>query len=510
MTIKTGDHIEIPKGTDLWADPYFRDIPTPTGRKMVTEVMKVTPVTIYQYEKHQGYHGRVPSNGRVLCRATKPPTGGAYYAGFPHKAAQVSDYDTEQAARDAYLKSSRNVDGIEQWLGEWRAWQAEVASCVVVEQCDFVEISKSRFVRVSDVTVVPSPVVKPKEVKVTNYQKMQPNSVWKSDVDLQPIQYDYNWYGPQGHTVTETKLTPIPAGTHFTIMGKAKQQFHPGDSKESNEDPWRKCQNAFPIEFVSATGKKVSHWVFYKLIENAEMVKGPEAVPEFVLLDTATNKFYTGNPYGYDVAQGMWTNSGLSYSDRYAKAKKFKRLSDVRAHLLIQSGYYYDLHESWGSVPDWMCQSKSFDVPDTWIIVKYDKLTKIEMERIEALDTFNRAWKLRDLTVKYGSAVRKLYSDLDKKGEIDKWSAAMFYVGKKEDTTWNSIWYEEFSDERKKEFKDMAKQFDKDAAKLVLGKTSVAIAIKDVETAVMMKLILDMSEWLLVDFKTMATVVGDE
>jgi len=502
MTIKTGDYIEIPKGTDVWHGPYFNDFPIPSGRKIVTEVVKVTSVTIYQYEDHQSYCGRnASSNSFPLRRSTSKPSGHCHYGALPHNSSQVSDYPTEAAARAAWPSNSNSI---KDWMEEWHAWQAEVASCVIAEQCDFVEISKNRFVRASDVAVVPAPEVKAKEVKVTNYQKMQPKSVWKSDTDIQLVTYDWRAFNAPGSQVVENKLTPIPAGTHFTITGKAKKLFHPNGTTDSI---WSQMQNAFPIEFVAVTGKKVKSWAFYRLIENAEMVKGPEVVPEFVLLDTATGKFYTGNPYGYDTTQEMWTNAGLSYSDRYSKAKKFKRLSDVRAHLLIQSGYYYDLHESWGAVPDWMCQSKSFDVPDTWVIVKYDKLTKVEMERIEALDTFNRAWKLRDLTVKYGSAVRKLYGDLDKKGEVDKWSAAMFYVGKKEDTTWNSIWYEEFSDEKKKEFRELTKQFDKDTAKLVMGKTSAAIAIKDLETAVMLRLTMDTSEWLVVDFKTMTEVV---
>lgn len=497
MTIKPCDYIEIPKGTDVWHGPYFNDLPVPSGRKMVTEVVKVSPVTVYQYEEHQSFCHRESPDEPLLRRGTSKPSGHCHYGNLYPNPSLVSDYPTEAAAIAAWPDSK---NGLKVWMKEWHAWQAELASCVIVEQCDFVEIGKNRFVRASDVTVVPAPVVVDKEAKVTNYQKMQPKSVWKSDSDIQPVLYDYDY---MTRTTKKRLLTVIPAGTEFTITGKAKKLSHPKDAAESS---WYDVQNAFPVEFASG-GKKFKSWVFYKLIEHVEMVKGPEVVPEFALLDTATNKFYTGNPYGYDVNKGMWTDLGLSYSDRYTKAKKFKRLSDVRAHLLIQSGYYDDLHESWGSVPDWMCQSKAFDVPDSWIIVKYDKLTKVELERIEALDTFNRAWKLRDLTVKYGSAVRKLYGDLDKKGEIDKWSAAMFYVGKKEDTTWNSIWYEEFSDEKKKEFKDLAKQFDKDTAKLVLGKTSVAIAIKDVETAVMLKLTMDASDWLLVDFKTMTEVV---
>lgn len=506
MTVKTGDYIEFPKGTPVWNDSYFNDFPAPSGRKMVVEAIKVHTVTIYQHDDIQSYRCRVvPADGYPVRRGLNRPEGRTIHC-FRAKSVKVSDYATEAEARAAWPSG---LDRLEEWLTEWRAWDSEVKSCVIVEQGDFVEFGKNRYVRLADVKIVAAPEPKKEKVtKVTNQQLMIPKSVWKTDTEILLYLYSFGFNATSGqYESKKTMLVPIPAGTEFTITGKAEKKHHPNDASDSM---FAHMQLAFPIEYVAADGCKHTAWAFYKLIEHSVMVKGPDTIPEFVLLDTATNKFYAGNPYGYDISKQMWTNSDLAYSDRYTKAKKFKRLSDVRAHLLIQSGYYDNLPESWGSVPEWMSQSKNFDVPDTWVIVKYDKLTKLELERIEAIDTFKRAWRLRELTVNYGSAVRKLYSDLDKKGDLDNWSAAMFFVNKDEDAKWNSVWYEEFTDEQKKSFKDLAKQFDNNTTKLVLSNTSAAIAIKDVETAVMLKLSMsDSNNWLVVDFKTMSTIVEE-
>ena len=195
----------------------------------------------------------------------------------------------------------------------------------------------------------------------------------------------------------------------------------------------------------------------------------------------------------------------LEYSEKLSKAKKFNRLSDVRTHALVQSGYYDDLPSAWGDVPDWMCGSKSFDIPDTWEIVKIDKLTKDEMDRVELIDTFKRSWRLRELTVKYGSAVRQVYSDLEKKGKLAEYSAMMYFSVKDNDKYRYDY---ELTEEEKAGVQEMIDRFDKTDLKAHKTKTGFAIAVKDDGTAAMARLMytgkLDCG---IVNFSTMREVV---
>jgi hypothetical protein len=246
-----------------------------------------------------------------------------------------------------------------------------------------------------------------------------------------------------------------------------------------------------------------SHLVEYKQInQNPEQVGEAEVIPVFYIWDTAEKKYYSG--YDWDRGQP----NTITYADKLSKAKSFKMLNLVRTHALIQSGYYDDLPEAWGSIPDWMQRGKAFDIPDTWEIVKIDKLTKKEIERIELVDTFKRTWKLRSLTIKYGSAVRAVYSALEKKDQLKDFSAMLaFSLGKDKDG-----WFldDDIPEDEKDAVKELLKQFDKKDIKVHKSAKGFAVAAKDADTAMMVKLAYSGNlECALIDFNTMGEVVAN-
>lgn len=255
---------------------------------------------------------------------------------------------------------------------------------------------------------------------------------------------------------------------------------------------------------IAYPGYKSRLVLYSELNQDPEQVGEAEVIPVFYIWDTAEKKYYSGYDYDYQK-RGDQT---ITYTDKLSKAKSFKMLNLVRTHALIQSGYYDDLPESWGSVPDWMQGSKKFEIPETWEIVKFNKLTKTEIERIELVDTFKRTWKLRSLTVKFGSAVRAVYSALEKKGDLAKFSAMLsFSTGKDAHGYYND---DDIPEAEKEAIKELLKQFEKGDIKIHKSSTGFAVGAKDATTAMMVKLAYSGDlECALIDFTTMDEVVAN-
>jgi hypothetical protein len=283
----------------------------------------------------------------------------------------------------------------------------------------------------------------------------------------------------------------IPAGTVVTVTGKFRTY---GCCYISNNGMF------VPVK----VGKSQPIYVEFKeLNQNPEQIGETAVEHQFVIWDKEQQKYYTGFEYGY-YDEGA--SSKVGYDTKLSKAKKFKRLADVRVHCLIQSGYYYDLPESWGSVPEWMHSNKQFDIPESWEIVKLEKLSKKEVERIELIDTFKRSWKLRALTVKYSSAVRAVYSDLEKKGKLGEYSAMMMFAKPRED---NHYWVDELTAEEEAEIVALMGRYNGGEVKIQKTSTGFAVAVKDAPTATMIYLTYAGSlQSVIIDFETMDEVIA--
>ena len=78
-------------------------------------------------------------------------------------------------------------------------------------------------------------------------------------------------------------------------------------------------------------------------------------------------------------------------------------------------------------MPDWTGGRKDFDLPKSWEAVKFNKITKAEVEVIDIQEWFKRVWKLRAITIEYGGAVRKVFSEIEKKGKIDEYKGLLVF-----------------------------------------------------------------------------------
>lgn len=354
----------------------------------------------------------------------------------------------------------------------------------LVNQGKVVCWGQDKFTLLENVEVADEPVRKEAVSKgPTLRQRMVKGTKWKLSQDAKLVKN-----GKEYGEVIDDGV--IPAGTIIEIMDKFTT-YGPG---------W---YNGLwvPIKFPGWESRLVE---FSQINQNPEQVGEAEVVPIFVIWDKAQQKYYGG--YNGRMVNGCWQYS-LDYADKLTKAKKFNRLADVRVHALVQTGYYDDLPHSWGDVPDWMQGSKAFDIPDTWEIVKIDKLTKNEIERIELVDTFKRSWRLRELTVKYGSAVRQVYSDLEKKGKLTDYQAMMYFTKKHDDS---SYWYDyELTESEKAEVMELIDRYDKNDMKTHKSTTGYAVAVTDDSMAAMAKLMYSGNlACVVIDFKTMSEIVN--
>lgn len=312
----------------------------------------------------------------------------------------------------------------------------------------------------------------------TMTQLLQPGSKWKltepAPLDIgkrvqQTNERNYEWievhYVPNGE---------LPVGTEFTVV-----------TKPAAAASWRvKGRTGLYVD-VDVMGKP--HTLKVTDLKNAEPLQEAEAQPVFVIQDSVTGLFYKAPEYCMND-KGVWTHTKYTMVERFPGARKWKRLSDVRTSLLDITGYYDGLPDS-GNLPDWMggkAQIEYKDIPRTWRIAKVNKLTKTVMDTVELVDTLDRSWRLRDLTVKYGSGVRSTYSSLEKNDKIKEFSGMLiFTVGEAKRKKW---WDNGMTDEQKAEIDEALQALDKKDIKRGKGFSDYAIAVKDIDTAVMIKL----------------------
>lgn len=153
--------------------------------------------------------------------------------------------------------------------------------------------------------------------------------------------------------------------------------------------------------------------------KNPVLLSEQKVIPFYVLRDKDTGLFYEDHTYD-------WTkrayNPDLVMTDKPSKARKFKRLADSRSHMLIKSGYYEGLPDT-DAMPEWMRNNLDSTVvwPENFEIVEIDKVTKSEINTWETKAYLEQMWRLRALTLAFGSSVRAMYKKLEEKNQLGEY-----------------------------------------------------------------------------------------
>lgn len=194
-----------------------------------------------------------------------------------------------------------------------------------------------------------------------------------------------------------------------------------------------------------------------------------KVIPFYVLRDKATGLFYEDNNYDWNERKYSAT---LVMTDKANKARKFKRLADARSHMLIKSGYYEGLPDT-EALPEWM--RNNLDGAITWTehmeIVEIDKVTKAETNTWETKDYLQQMWRLRALTLKFGSSVRAMYKKLEEKNQLGEYPAMVVW---RHDGT--NYWDYEMEDTELAAIKDTYKLMPKGQSVLIKNGANACLA----------------------------------
>lgn len=310
---------------------------------------------------------------------------------------------------------------------------------------------------------------------------------------------------PNGHqgfdyTLVEGKGGKIAVGTEFKVDEKTTT-YGPHFVKgiwvrvrfDGTNQQWAR---------LSDLNGNIERVMTSALVTNADgtvKIDPKDVIPVYYIFDTAEQKYYKEPATTYYHA----TDNHPVYSDKGIKGcKNWKRAADAKRAVMEWSGYYHNLPGNDRYDNYYTGGSKRFDIPDTWEIHEIDKTTKQVVRKIELVDSLKRSWRLRDLTVKYGSAVRQVYSDLEKKNKLDEFSAMIIFNKKDDHHDY------ELTDSEKDEVNAAVFDIDKSDIKRAKSDSQAAIAIKDIATGVQIRLTYSGNlDVVLIDLKQMTEVV---
>lgn len=192
----------------------------------------------------------------------------------------------------------------------------------------------------------------------------------------------------------------IPAGEVVEVMSKA--------------NPYGVVWGGMWFDVRVVSTNQTYNVQFKDFNQGPVLLDAPQALPVYLLRDTSTGKWYRE----VDKATGA-----LVGVDTFAKAKKFPQLAGVRAHMLVAQGYYHGIPGG-RDLPHWMTRPAVLAWPTTMEIVEVDKISLKETRIWSSQDTAERmaqAWRLRELTVRFGPSVRAMYKKLEDKNQLGEY-----------------------------------------------------------------------------------------
>lgn len=296
------------------------------------------------------------------------------------------------------------------------------------------------------------------------------------------------------------KETPIKKGEQFTLIRKIKGKVkEEKDHKYINPDHYYSYEHFALVELEDSSGNNV---IFFEkdIGKHFQCVDRP-AIYEYAVYNKARQSYYADtkrwnwrelliDPKGgplviNDVVQYKVhpydKDDVIIFDDN--KFKKWKDAGKAKLWMLQLSGYMQDMEGS-PSFEYMGYDGPPANITSDFVIHKIDKVTKEIVEEIEFYEWLHRTMRLKPLVMKYGSAVKSVYSKLDKQGVVNDFSGIFFVdKGKDDDDEFNALTKEE-----KDQINDSLKRIDNDAYVKTLSKSQIAVALKDRSHAVMLRM----------------------
>lgn len=334
-------------------------------------------------------------------------------------------------------------------------------------------------------------------------QQMVPGSRWKITQDVELTVSGHDNAKKVNGDVSDVPYLRASAGTTIEITGKKHATIFIGPPGANMWMSGLEARGVFLQAKVLSgsitlvTGKPTAvtsyhnrspdttHLLPYAALEPVVEAESVPLVKVVVLRDSASGEFF----------KEAWPSR---FSDKprldmvpsFAKAKKWDDLGVLKGAINNFTGYFAGMPYGYGAGrPDWMGDGeKVCDLPPTFEAVVYDKLAKTEIETVDIQAWHARTWKLRALTIKYGSAVRKVYNELDKKGTLDEFPYVVAISVPVED---DRYYPRELTDAERAEFEDLigSASLKRSDVRRARDDHSIALALRDANTAFLIKLL---------------------
>ena len=508
--IKKGDWIRVPKGTvlaiDYGAGYSYKHEETTTSRDVVVQVSDVD-LHGYWWQK-------------------------------------LTDEQHKQQRNDDYGWSSNGPRTPSKTHAEWVA-QAEANVGHTLQVVKWSNGKKGVYAHLAEKVEAPAPRKKP-EPKVNKRQQMVIGSRWKVIQDV-TIQYKHgNPLVIQGEADWE-KTNPRPQNINNVQMVNGVAVFRPLTHEEAKaerkaDDDWRnavfaerkrliKAHGEHIIrdhlvlkagDIVKVDGKFLSSWtpgqhfstpwvsnVVPMVVEGrddkqygveyqqiADFIEAEEipTVKAFVLRYKPTGMYFKANDWEGE-ARNKTGVDGQQMVDTFMKGKKWDNIGKAKTSILMATGYYQGLPGADEALPDWTGGSyhgASMEINDDWELVEFDKLGRKEVRVVDEFQAwFKRSWELRELTMRYGSAVRTVYKALEKANKLDEQKGmVVFTVTDQEALDTVGYWDRKtaLTEEDKEEIDLATVSMKKGTFKKAIDHKSMAVSFANKGAALMFKL----------------------
>lgn len=472
---------------------------------------------------HRGFDGETKRD--VMVKVTVSAPWAEEWVGFLSPEEQIK-YRTRPGRHTSHLRASEEDTSAEPFKDLARKALGFHDLRVIMWS------DKSTFAHFAEVVDEPAPRKK-STPKINKKQQMVPKSTWKATQDkdivisIRNLAVDkalQTWFNanprPWGHSDSdyeewqkweaarqahlahlhatlgeyeEILIRSIKAGEVMTVTSKWTT-YSPYDILIRG-DSW--------ANFKFSDGSELA--LPYKALEPVVEADNIPTVDVFVIRQKSTGLFYKGHNYmGAETSAaqkehhektGKWPEwhevavYSLVFVDNFMKAKQYDGLSRAKSSVLEMSGYYQGLPGS-ENLPEWMGHGKTLDITDDFEFVKFDKLGRQEVETLDLWSWYQRAWELRALTVQFGSSVRAVYNDLDKRGELDEQKGLLvFKAPDDQEHDWRmgndkSV----FTPEQQKSVDDLLGTMKRGTFRKAQDFRSVSISFKDKGAAMIAKL----------------------
>jgi hypothetical protein len=417
MTITVGSFVRVPKGTMVWPNDSVEPGKLST-RDQVVEVRAI--VAVEDLTRGQlSWLYLLPEKDQV----------------DPHKAARYglkstdsnyliwsTRYDHDQLRSDPAL-CKRLRDKLEQQMGttdftlvEWstkRALLAHVRAEAPPQKKERVITVKQKMVKGSRWRITEDAQLE--AIKDNPRYMPAVDAFWKQHPNPQRSHLkpgngtftDLNTY-LEHHGITQYVsyvYATVKAGQEFRVQGKMRNSY-PDNG------------HLVPVRF--ADDAKDSTLTFNSIKDRVQELEVP-VVRVFVLRNRDTGETFSewSDNWHRETAKAVMSTD-------WRKMRKFDDMSRLKQFVLEFSGYYKDMNvrdnrEYWQEPS----QVKIMDLPANWEAVACDKMLKTDIESVDLQAWYAQAWRLRTLTMSFGSPVRALYKTIENKGELDKYKGML-------------------------------------------------------------------------------------